>query len=48
MTTPYLEATEISASQASQYVTSNELDRVLEQLFAVEEQLIFPPMQIIR
>ena len=31
MTTPYLSATEISASQASQYVTSNELDRVLEQ-----------------
>lgn len=30
MTTPYLNATEISASQSSQYITSNELDRVLE------------------
>lgn len=30
MTTPYLKATEIAASQSSQYITSNELDRVLE------------------
>lgn len=42
MTTPYLEATEISASQASQYVTSNELDRVLEQAIAGRRTIDFP------
>ncbi|PCI54171.1 MAG: hypothetical protein COB36_10795 [Alphaproteobacteria bacterium] len=30
MTTPYLNATELSASQVDGYATSNELDRVIE------------------
>lgn len=30
MTTPYLNATELSASQIDAYITSNELDRILE------------------
>ena len=42
MTTPNLEATEISASQSSQYLTSNALDRVLEQAICGRLVVDFP------
>jgi hypothetical protein len=42
MTTPYLKATEIAASQSSQYITSNELDRVLERAICGRITVDFP------